>query len=491
MKTTTLLILRRLSILIILLFFSVSLNAQIKIKSRVEIKPTNLKQSKLATSSTLDPGTLLIDSDVQGLLVNRRMIYYFEVNSVFFGSTIPVERFSQLLPVQIIFDFGRFPAGTIIVPRISQFTSYTTGPPDGDLIQNAMTQDIIFFVTGFPNCEPGGLIYLIVQELLHHINGTFSKSEIGAGEVATLSLASVGTDGGSVGIYDDVEIAILNNAQIQFVDPDRVDGSTYYYQWGKAQNGIQVIGNVIYGSGESYDGTVSIWCPNTTDSTTSAEILVKAVCPEVKLSKDTINPGDTVAITIIGHKPDGTTEPYPPDQKFIVSMDADARYGKLYFTGDSGASITGTQPFELIAADSIDVDSIVIHITAHPVSNTGGGGGGGGNAGSIKDGQKDTLQRHAELMSEKQTKQIGKNAGINIDGTNNVIVSPQASFTKKLAEQNNVFAQKAAKKQALINAITEAMKTQKAGKGDAILAKQLYAMVQDWQKVTNASYLQM
>jgi len=458
-----------------LLFFSVLLNAQIKIKERVEIKPTNLKQSKLATSSTLDPGTLLIDSDVQGFLVNRRLIYYFEVNGVSFGSTAPVERLSQLLPVETIFDLGRFPAGTIIIPRISQITSYSTGLTDGDLILAQETADITFRVTGFPNCEPVGLIYLIVQELLHHINGTFSKSEIGAGEVATLSLVPVGTDGGTVGILDDVGIAINVDAEIQLLDPDNIDGSTYIYRWGKAKNGIQIIGNVIYGSGESYDGTVSIWCPYTTDSTTSAEILVQAVCPEVKLSKDTINPGDTVAITIIGHKPDGTV-PYPPDQKFIVSMDADAQYGKLYCTVDSGTSITGTQPFEFIAADSIDVDSMVIHISASPVSN--GGGGGGGNAGSIKDGQKkDTLQRQAVL--EKKITPSQKGAVPIEDDTKNALTVIQAAVAKKLAKQNNVIAQKAAKKQALMNAITEAMKTLKAGKGDAVSAKQLNAMIQE------------
>jgi hypothetical protein len=43
MKTTTYLTMQRLSVFITLLFLSVSLNAQIKIKERVEIKPTNLK----------------------------------------------------------------------------------------------------------------------------------------------------------------------------------------------------------------------------------------------------------------------------------------------------------------------------------------------------------------------------------------------------------------------------------------------------------------
>ena len=106
-------------------------------------------------------------------------------------------------------------------------------------------------------------------------------------------------------------------------------------------------------------------------------------------------------------------------------------------------------------------------------------GGGGIHPGSIKDGQKDTPQRQARLMFESQTKSIGRKAGSNINETKNVLDSQQASITKKLVEQNNEFAQKVEKKQALMNAITEAIKTQKVGKGDVASAKQLNAMIQE------------
>ena len=206
-------------------------------------------------------------------------------------------------------------------------------------------------------------------------------------------------------------------------------------------------------------------------------IYVMPPCLVDSLSKSKISPGDTVTLKVMAQTDNGVF-PYSSDQVFVVSMaDSDARYGKLHCiaTGDSGTTITGTQPFEFIAADKINVDSIVINISAYPVSN----GGGGGVAEAIKGGQKDTLQRRAGLMLEKQIKPVGKNAVLNIDGTKNVLVSPQEKITKKLAEQNNVFAQKVAKKQALMNAITEAIKTQKAGKGDAASAKQLNLMVQD------------
>ena len=199
-------------------------------------------------------------------------------------------------------------------------------------------------------------------------------------------------------------------------------------------------------------------------------------CPVVSLSKSNISPGEKVAVNIMAQTVQGNFS-YPADQVFIVSMDANARYGKLYCKGDSGTSITGTQPFKFIAADSLNVGSVVIHISAYPISS--GGGGGGGAAASIIGGQKDTLQRHTDLMSMKQTTPMSKKLLSNIDQTKKVLVSPQATISNKLTEQNNVFAQKAAKKQALMNAITEAIKAQKAGKSDALSAKQIYAMVQD------------
>jgi hypothetical protein len=224
--------------------------------------------------------------------------------------------------------------------------------------------------------------------------------------------------------------------------------------------------------------TISVCRTDYPERSGYGSIDVMPACPLDSLSKSKISPGDTIIVKIMAQTENGVF-PYSSDQNFIVSMDADERSGKLHCiaTCDSGTTITGTQPFEFIAADKINVDSIVVNISAYPVRN--GGGGGGGGIGSIKDGQKDTLQRHLGLMSEKQIKPVGINALLNIDGTKNVLVSPQASFTKKLAEQNNVFAQKAASKQALMNAITEAIKTQRAGKSNAVSAKQLNAMVQD------------
>ena len=64
------------------------------------------------------------------------------------------------------------------------------------------------------------------------------------------------------------------------------------------------------------------------------------------------------------------------------------------------------------------------------------------------------------------------------------------AITKKLAAEKIIFAQKVAKKQALMNAITDGIKTQRAGKGDAVLAKKLYTMVQDLAEGASCKNLQ-
>jgi hypothetical protein len=204
---------------------------------------------------------------------------------------------------------------------------------------------------------------------------------------------------------------------------------------------------------------------------------VMPACLIVSASPSKISPGNKTTVSVMAQTAKGVF-PYPSDQSFIASMDADARYGKLrcISTGDEGTSISGPQRFEFIAANSIDVDSIVVNISVSPGSN--GGGGGGGTANAIKNGQKDTLQSQAGLMLGKQTKLIGKEVVSIKDGTKNVLISQQEAIKKKLTEQNNVFVQKAAKKQMLMKAITEAIKTQAAKKGDAASAKQLNAMVQ-------------
>ncbi len=119
------------------------------------------------------------------------------------------------------------------------------------------------------------------------------------------------------------------------------------------------------------------------------------LCTVVNVSKAEINPGDTDAINIMGLQSDGALIEYPPETNFSIWMNSDESYGFLrsLITGDEGSYLYGQQPFEFVAADSIDADSVVAEIEAYPE-----GAGGGGGAGSIKNEPIDTHRLPAGLM---------------------------------------------------------------------------------------------
>jgi hypothetical protein len=85
-------------------------------------------------------------------------------------------------------------------------------------------------------------------------------------------------------------------------------------------------------------------------------------------------------------------------------MNTDEKYGRLrcISTGEEGSYVYGQQPFEFIAADSIDVSSTVVEIEAWTSS-------GGGPSSSVGIVTKDTLRMPAGLMLKKQasSNQIG------------------------------------------------------------------------------------
>jgi|GEM_PF-3936508 hypothetical protein len=154
-------------------------------------------------------------------------------------------------------------------------------------------------------------------------------------------------------------------------------------------------------------------------------------CLVTSVSNTKIHPGEKVGITINQLDCLGNPTPIPPDQVIDLWMNTDARYGKLRCTADSGTSIIGTQPFEFIAADSIDVDSVVVQIQAQ--LDYGGGG-----ASSIGVG-KDTL-RSGSIMANVQMK--AKNIGdapneIKRNGLEYTIDRFQSQLNKASAKKGN------------------------------------------------------
>jgi hypothetical protein len=85
---------------------------------------------------------------------------------------------------------------------------------------------------------------------------------------------------------------------------------------------------------------------------------------DVKISPDTISPGEEASIILKRIMPDKTTSDFPFDQGFDIQISEGAQYGTIlnpngidtmdYFIGCS----RGENGFKFIAADSIDVDSV-------------------------------------------------------------------------------------------------------------------------------------
>jgi len=50
------------------------------------------------------------------------MCYYVQIGDVLIGTPNPPQRFSELLNNGGVYDFGRFPAGTIPLPKMGIFT---------------------------------------------------------------------------------------------------------------------------------------------------------------------------------------------------------------------------------------------------------------------------------------------------------------------------------------------------------------------------------
>ncbi len=287
----------------LLFFFAFSVPSYsqgVRIHERIEIKPENNIKLQATTSSTIPKGTLAVDSDVGE---DKCAGFYIEINGVSFGPYAPV-RFSECLPNGLYY-FGRFPAGTVIVPVTRRLTSYVQGWPDVDLIQEPYTIETVTFEmnqeTG--RYEPEGYMEIYINDLLHHIEGTFSKDHIEIGEETILNLMPVSYDGGFCGLHDDLMIAVFPLASMQLLDADSMDGSTCYYRWGNAKGGIRAVGETTYGDGEFYDGNVRIWCEGGyDDSLTTAPISVRTIKDidhfSVRIVPDTIAYGKSSKVYV-------------------------------------------------------------------------------------------------------------------------------------------------------------------------------------------------
>jgi hypothetical protein len=163
-------------------------------------------------------------------------------------------------------------------------------------------------------------------------------------------------------------------------------------------------------------------------------IKINPGCLAITIAPDKMAPGDTVNIILENKLPNGTRVPYPADQIFNIWMNTDEQYGRLrcISNNDEGSYVYGQQPFEFIAADDIDTDSIVVAIEASLSS--------GGIAGSIVG----TLGMPAGLMLKMQASK----SELGITGSTRAAIMERntARSYEKLRKRLNAIREKAKNK---------------------------------------------
>jgi hypothetical protein len=298
---------------------------QVKIHQRIEIEPKRIVQLQETPSPDAQGLMLLADSYVSGQITTNRMIYYFDVNGVSFGSRTPVDLISQLLRGDVWYPFGRFSAGTVFSLHMSAFSSCTIGGQDCDSIQEPRTyidftpkyggggdwfDGYMEFCFGYydPATDYSGGAYLRVSTLLDHFKGSFSKDHIEIDEETRLNLQPVSSDGGSVGLADGVLIELRPPASIECLEADSVNSywGFHYYYWGKAKNGIRMKGRPVNGDGDFRKDSLRInWfnlgytCSNV-DSLNYFPIWTRTYIDhyEIKVRPDTVDYSKTAKIFV-------------------------------------------------------------------------------------------------------------------------------------------------------------------------------------------------
>ncbi|MGH7454475.1 MAG: hypothetical protein ACRENG_24180, partial [bacterium] len=89
---------------------------------------------------------------------------------------------------------------------------------------------------------------------------------------------------------------------------------------------------------------------------------------EMSFAPAVLAPGDTAAIILKKVNPDGTRESFPPEQIFEIGIVKGSNYGTILSPVPSPINATYfrdfEQPFQFIAANSIDADSVIVQIRA-------------------------------------------------------------------------------------------------------------------------------
>jgi len=181
------------------------------------------------------------------------------------------------------------------------------------------------------------------------------------------------------------------------------------------------------------------WSDNASYIPGTLQIIVKSSsCMLLSISKPMVHPHEIDTITIMKTTLDGNVIPCPANQILSIWMNTDDRFGTLRCpaTGKVGSYLIGPQPFEFIANNNFQVDTLVVEIQAS--SSTGGG-----VVASIGIGGKDTLPIFGHNITNKQQKAKKFNAGANEIERKNI----ELSMKSLQSQLNNVSVKRSDEKQ--------------------------------------------
>jgi len=276
------------------------------------------------------------------------------------------------------------------------------------------------------------VIVLKKGEDVDHFNVTVTPDTMYSNDHARLKAIAIDKYGNEASLDDNTIMSIS-------IDPD---GKIFYWDdsYNEVHYGEIKEGNVYLAISGNITAPIqefSITVSGDGASGTGKLVVMRASCIVLSVSSAKIQPGEKVTITIKQLDSYGNLTLYPPDQMFNLRMNTDEQYGTLRCTsnGNTGSYISGRQPFEFIAASTIDVDSTVVEIGASLW--TGGGGADGIGKG------KETLHISESIMANHQTK--AKNIGaISNDGTRKEI---ELSINNIQAQLNKLSAKKGDERQ--------------------------------------------
>ncbi|MFZ1081783.1 MAG: hypothetical protein WAO19_07645, partial [Candidatus Kryptoniota bacterium] len=147
----------------------------------------------------------------------------------------------------------------------------------------------------------------------------------------------------------------------------------------------------------------------------------------VQVTPSQISPGDTASIVVMHRNWDGSLSDFSPDQSFEVGIDSGSAYGTILSSGSTGGYFASIpQPFQFIAADSINADSVMVSIRVgyQPAVASSTVPGGKGKLGQNMKAKSPTINASIESSGIKTSAKK-----MSVTATEHKSVSDDNSFT--------------------------------------------------------------